>query len=554
MYNTTQTSEDFFKVNRAEWREKVIYQIYPRSFSDSNGDGIGDIRGIIDKLDYIKSLGVGAIWLSPVYKSPNADNGYDISDYKDINPEFGTLDDMQELIDKAREKDIDIVMDLVINHTSSEHEWFKKSVKREGKYADYYIWRKGKGKNGKKPPNNWSSFFTGSAWKFNDERGEYYLHMFDYRQPDLNWHNKDVMDEIKDILRFWLERGVAGFRCDVINILYKTSLANGKRHLALTGKEHYLTQDGCHKILHELRTQVLDKYNAYTVGETTMVDIADSALLTDTSRAELDMVFSFEHMETDTINNPWFKTKFKPEKLIRSLDKWQTKLKWNTLYFENHDQPRAVTRFGNNSPDAAKALIGLLLTLRGTPFIYEGQEIGMENFDITSMDQIDDCSSRMVYSLMKKFHFPKKLRWNIIKASSRDNARTPMQWSVEPNAGFTTAAKPWLKVNENYNRINVAAEQENPHGVLNFTRKAITIRNQTECLVYGSYTRLKSKSGVFAFEREFNGEKYAAIANLNKRAAKCPSISNGRILLSNFEIDSLPERLKPYEFILLKYD
>ena len=439
--------------------DTVVYQIYPRSYCDSDGDGYGDIPGITSKLDYIASLGVNTIWLSPVYKSPDDDNGYDISDYRAIQPRFGTMDDFDRLIAEAKKRGIDIVMDLVINHTSDEHEWFKKALAGDEKYKDYYIIKKGK--NGK-IPNNWGNFFAECPWaKFGgDDSEEYYLHLFSKKQPDLNWRNPDVMAEIKDIMNFWLDKGVAGFRCDVINIIYKNTLENGKKRFILTGQEHYLSTDGCHKILHELRKSCLEPHGAWAVGETVFVGLKEAHDLTDVERGELDMVFSFEHMECDQTIVKWFKKKLKPKKLMKIITKWQTGLDWNTVYFENHDQPRFISRFADGKghrEEASRMMAGLVMTLRGTPYVFEGQEIGMTNGDFSNLDEIADIESHNVYKMAKSLGIPKGMRWKMIKRTSRDNARTPMQWSADEGAGFTSG-KPWLKINGN--RVDVNVEKE----------------------------------------------------------------------------------------------
>ena len=328
------------------WQQKVIYQIYPMSFCDSNGDGIGDLAGIISRLDYLQKLGVGALWLSPVYPSPNKDNGYDISDYCNIHPNYGTLEQMDTLIAEAKKRDIRIIMDLVINHTSNQHEWFQKSRRRIAPYTDFYIWRKGE--NGKKP-TNWGNFFGGNCWEFDEERGEYYLHLFAKEQPDLNYHNEAVIEAIENVMRFWLDRGVAGFRCDVINIIYKEAIKNGKWRPALTGSEYYLSTPGCHRVLHRLYTDVLSQYNAFTVGETVFVTPKMADDLVNPARGELSTVFAFEHMETDCYKIKWFLRRFNPDRFFSCITKWQQQLPWNTVYLENHDQPRSVSRYGNDT-------------------------------------------------------------------------------------------------------------------------------------------------------------------------------------------------------------
>jgi oligo-1,6-glucosidase len=531
------------------WQERVVYQIYPRSFQDSNGDGIGDLQGIISRLDLLQDLGVGIIWLSPVYPSPNVDYGYDISDYKDINPEFGTMADMEELLAEAEKRDIKIVMDLVINHTSDQHPWFQQSRDKNSPYRDYYIWRPGKGK---KPPNNWSGFFGGGTWEYDEKSGEYYLHLFAKHQPDLNWRNPRVMAEVKEIMRFWLDKGVAGFRCDVINILYKSSLADGRPSLILTGSEHYLSQEGTHEILRELRRDVLDNFDCFTVGETVFVTPKTALDLADPERKELDMLFSFEHMETDQYIVKWFKRRFHAGRFAASISKWQTALPWNANYFENHDQPRSVSRFGDAEywEKSAKLLCIMLLTLRGTPFIYQGQEIGMTNFDFTSMDQLRDVESRNIYAIAKRLGFPKALRWRMIKATSRDNARTPMQWNAGPWAGFSTV-EPWLGVNSNYTRINVESQLDDPNSIRSMYKAMIAFRAGSETLKAGSFEALKIKKDLFAYRRSHAGESLAVILNFSPRERKLPW-AGARLALSNYERKDYDGILQPYEAVILK--
>lgn len=501
------------------WQERVVYQIYPRSFQDTNGDGIGDLPGIILHLDELKELGVGIIWLSPVYPSPNADNGYDISDYRGIHPDFGTMADMDRLIEEAGKRDIKIIMDLVINHTSDEHPWFVKSRDKSSPYRDYYIWKPGK--NGK-APNNWTSFFAEDCWEYDEASGEYYLHLFAKKQPDLNWHNPKVLEEVEDIMRFWLDKGIAGFRCDVINILYKTSLEDGRKRLALTGLEHYLTQEGTHEILRTLRREVLDRYDCFTVGETVSVTPQTGRELCDVSRRELDMLFTFEHMETDQVYVKWFKRKFNAGRFAATIVKWQQALEWNANYLENHDQPRSVSRFGNDGPywaQSAKLLCTLLLTLRGTPYIYQGQEIGMTNFNFTGMEHIQDIESHNIYRLAKRLHFPGAVRWRIIKATSRDNARTPVQWNGGPNAGFTTG-KPWLGVNSNHASINMQSQLNAPGSVRSFYKTVIALRSGSDVLKYGTFVPLLANRHVFAYRREYNGEGLTVLLNFSDKPRK----------------------------------
>lgn len=531
------------------WKRKIIYQIYPMSFCDSNGDGIGDLPGIISRLDYLQRLGVGALWLSPVYPSPNKDNGYDISDYCEIHPNYGTLADMDRLIAEAKKRDIRIIMDLVINHTSDRHEWFQKSRRREEPYTDFYIWRKGE--KGKKP-TNWGSFFGEDCWEYDEVRGEYYLHLFAKEQPDLNYHNEKVIAAIEDVMRFWLDRGVAGFRCDVINIIYKEAIKNGRWRPALTGCEYYLSTPGCHRVLHRLNRDVLSRYDAFTVGETVFVTPQMADDLVNPQREELCTVFSFEHMETDCFKIKWFLRKFKPDRFFACLTKWQNALPWNTVYFENHDQPRSVSRYGNDAEyhdQSAKALATLLLTLRGTPFLYEGEEIGMTNFDFPDMDKVRDVESINIWNMGKRLHLPYGLRWRMIKTKSRDNARTPMQWDDSINGGFS-AVTPWLSVNGNYPRINVKRQEDDPGSVLSYYRQLIAFRNGSRVLQEGNFTELYRKNGVYAYRRACDGEALTVVISLAEGERKNPA--SGEVVCSNYGRETAPARLAPYEALVLR--
>ena len=531
------------------WKRKIIYQIYPMSFCDSNGDGIGDLPGIISRLDYLQRLGVGALWLSPVYPSPNKDNGYDISDYCEIHPNYGTLADMDRLIAEAKKRDIRIIMDLVINHTSDRHEWFQKSRRREEPYTDFYIWRKGE--KGKKP-TNWGSFFGEDCWEYDEERGEYYLHLFAKEQPDLNYHNEKVIAAIEDVMRFWLDRGVAGFRCDVINIIYKEAIKNGRWRPALTGCEYYLSTPGCHRVLHRLNRDVLSRYDAFTVGETVFVTPKMADDLVNPQREELCTVFSFEHMETDCFKIKWFLRKFKPDRFFACLTKWQNALPWNTVYFENHDQPRSVSRYGNDAEyhdQSAKALATLLLTLRGTPFLYEGEEIGMTNFDFPDMEKVRDVESINIWNMGKRLHLPYGLRWRMIKTKSRDNARTPMQWDDSINGGFS-AGTPWLSVNGNYPRINVKRQEDDPGSVLSYYRQLIAFRNGSRVLQEGDFTELYRKNGVYAYRRACDGEALTVVISLAEGERKNPA--SGEVVCSNYGRETAPARLAPYEALVLR--
>ncbi len=534
------------------WKERVVYQVYPRSFQDSNGDGIGDLPGIISRLDALKDLGVGVIWLSPVYQSPDADNGYDISDYCAINPKFGTMADMERLFAEAEKRDIKIIMDLVINHTSDEHEWFRQSRDKNSPYRDYYIWRPGKPDGG--PPNNWTGFFMGSTWEFDPQSGEYYLHLFHKKQPDLNYHNPKVVEEVKRILRFWLEKGAAGFRCDVINIIYKSSLADGKPAIAIQGKEHYQSQEGNHRILQELRREVLDQYDCFTVGETVMVDLDEARLLCDPARRELDMVFYFDHLEVDRRVARYIPQKFRAERLLQVLTKWQQGLCWNALYLENHDQPRIVSHYGDDGrywKESAKMLATLEFTLRGTTFVYQGQEIGMTNFDFTGFEQLNDVESFNIDQLMKRFHIPPGLRWKWIRMASRDNARTPMQWSAEKGAGFTTGV-PWLGLNGNYKSINYRQQQQDPDSIWWYYQRLARLRASSETLKYGAFAPAYAKGSVIAYTRTLEEEQYVVILNFSGKQARGMESLAGEVVISNTGRKAYDGHLEPYEAVVLK--
>ena len=528
------------------WKEQAVYQIYPMSYCDSNGDGMGDIPGIISKLPYIKSLGVGIIWLSPVYRSPDEDNGYDISDYCDIDPKFGTLADMDELIQKANALGLKIVMDLVINHTSDQHEWFQKSRRREAPYEDFYIWRDGRGD---RPPSNWTSFFGGSAWAFDQVRKQWYLHLFAKGQPDLNYRNPAVIEAVEQVMDFWLRRGVAGFRCDVINLIWKDTLSHGFPKGALVGSEHYISRPGCHQLLQRFRRDVLSKYDCFTVGETVLVSTKKARQLTDPANGELDMVFSFEHMDADCFLVKWLPRKFKAQRFFRSIVKWQKQLPWNAVYFENHDQGRSVSRFGDNSPAAAKAILTLLLTLRGTPFVYQGEELGMTNFDYTDLADIQDVESRNMVGTLKKLGLNDEKIFERMKRASRDNARTPMQWTPGEQAGFTTGV-PWIKVNGNHVKINAETEDKDPDSVLNWFRALMAYRNGSDVLKQGRFRLIARERDWIEIERRLGNGRVIVAANWSDRPAKLPLV--GYPVLSTHGTKKLDCELKPWEAVVIE--
>ena len=535
------------------FKENVVYQIYPRSFCDSNGDGIGDLPGIISKLDYLQGLGVGILWLSPVYKSPNQDMGYDVSDYLDINPEYGTLADMDTLIAEAKKRGIRIIMDLVVNHTSDEHQWFIESKKPGSPYRDYYYWKEGR-KNNKKPPNNWQSMFAEPAWKFDREVGLWYLHLYGDKQVDLNFHNLKVIEEVKKILRFWLDRGIYGFRCDVINQIYKTTFDNGKQRLHQTGREHYLNQEGNHRILRELYDEVFSQYDCMTVGETYMVDYANARRFID---RELDMVFQFDHVNVDRRKTPVFARRYAPRRMKKILFGWQNNVAWNTNYLENHDQLRSIPRFGDEKKyylESGKMLAMMIMFLKGTTFVYQGQEIGMTNIGTHDMSKVKDISAHNVYNLLRKLKIPHKLALKLVDNNNRDNARTPMQWSAAKNAGFTSG-EPWLMVNPNHDKINVEQNLSDENSIYHFYKKIIALKKEIPALCYGDFISLVTNGNIMAFLRAFGNEEYTIILNMSKKRQKNPLFLRGEVIITNYEsVDSYEGKLwlEPFEGALIK--
>lgn len=535
------------------FKENVVYQIYPRSFCDSNSDGIGDLPGIISKLDYLQGLGVGILWLSPVYKSPNQDMGYDVSDYLDINPEYGTLADMDTLIAEAKKRGIRIIMDLVVNHTSDEHQWFIESKKPGSPYRDYYYWKEGR-KNNKKPPNNWQSMFAEPAWKFDREVGLWYLHLYGDKQVDLNFHNQKVIEEVKKILRFWLDRGIYGFRCDVINQIYKTTFDNGKQRLHQTGREHYLNQEGNHRILRELYDEVFSQYDCMTVGETYMVDYANARRFID---RELDMVFQFDHVNVDRRKTPVFARRYAPQRMKKILFGWQNNVAWNTNYLENHDQLRSIPRFGDEKKyylESGKMLAMMIMFLKGTTFVYQGQEIGMTNIGTHDMSKVKDISAHNVYNLLRKLKIPHKLALKLVDNNNRDNARTPMQWSSAKNAGFSSG-EPWLMVNPNYDKINVENNLKDENSIYRFYKKIIAIKKEIPALCYGDFIPLVTNGNIMAFLRVFGNDEYTIILNMSKKRQKNPLFLRGEVIITNYEsVDSYEGKLwlEPFEGALIK--
>lgn len=547
------------------WKASCVYQIYPRSFKDSNEDGIGDLKGITSKLDYIKKLGVDVIWISPYFKSPNCDNGYDISDYRDIMPDFGTMDDWEEMLREMHKRNLKLVMDLVVNHTSDKHEWFIESRKSiDNEKRDYYIWRKGK-ENGA-PPNNWTSFFSGPAWKYDETTNEYYLHLFAEGQPDLNWENDNVREEVYDIMKFWLDKGIDGFRMDVISLISKKQgLPDGcENGSLLIGTENYAHGPREHEFLQEMNKKVLSKYDIMTVGETAFVTPEEAIKYTDPKRNELNMVFQFELMGVDNENDKWFIKPWKLSEFKKIQTKWQIQLNgkgWNSLYLNNHDQPRCVSRFGNDSDEfrkiSAKMLATMNHTLQGTPFIYQGEEIGMTN---VKFDDINDYKDVEIHNLWKEYVLSGKLDatkiMNAIHYMGRDNARTPMQWDSTENAGFTKGS-PWIKVNPNYKSINVEESLNDPDSIFYYYQKLIQLRHQYKVIVYGDYKIYDPEDeNLYIYTREYNNELLFVALNFKNNTFPLiiPNgidLANARLLISNYNNnDTVPHQLRPYEAVV----
>ena len=535
------------------WHSSVVYQIYPRSFKDSNGDGIGDIKGIIEKLDYLKELGIDVIWLSPVYKSPNDDNGYDISDYCDIMDEFGTMDDMDNLLKEAKKRGIKIVMDLVVNHTSDEHKWFIEARKsKDNKYRDYYIWRDAV--NGKEP-NGLESCFSGSAWEYDKETNQYYLHLFSKKQPDLNWENENVRKEVYKMMNFWIDKGIGGFRMDVIDLIGKVP------DKMITGNGPKL-----HEYLQEMNKEALRGHDLLTVGETWGATPEIAKLYSNPSRNELSMVFQFEHIELDQVKGKE-KWDLKPLNLLdlkKVLSKWQTELKddgWNSLFWNNHDLPRIVSRWGNDKEyrvESAKMLATLLHGMKGTPYIYQGEEIGMTNIRLKDISEYNDIESINMYNDRISKGYSKEEIMNSIYAKGRDNGRTPIQWDDSKNAGFTTG-KPWLAVNENYKDINVAKALKDKDSIFYHYKKLIEIRKNNETIIYGDYKLLcENDENIFAYVRELNKDKILVVCNFYDKEVTFnfeDEYNSAEILLSNYKdsketIENL--KLRPYEAIMYR--
>lgn len=552
-------------MKHTDWyKDAIIYQIYPRSFCDGNGDGIGDIPGIISKLDYLKDLGVNCVWLSPVYDSPQDDNGYDIANYKDIWKPFGTLDDFKKMLKGMHDRGIRLIMDLVVNHTSSEHPWFKDAISNPNSpYRDYYIIKKGR-KNGTKAPNNWSGFFGEKAWERIGNTEDYYLHLFTKGQPDLNWENPKLREEVKGILRFWLDMGVDGFRCDVITLISKDQrFKSVAPTIALAGKKYYVNGPKLHEYLHELYTDVYANYDCMTVGETVLSTLEQAKLLIKPERQELSMVFNFDHTDVDNhMGIKYMYRKFKVKRLKKVVSKWQHGLYqegWNSLFIENHDQRRSVGRFGTDEGEyripSAKMLATSYFFLQGTPFIYEGQEIGMTNAHFKSMDEIKDVEAKNIWTLANKVFFLKPFIKKNMFDVSRDNARTPMLWDDSEYAGFSKV-EPWIRVNSNKDLINVKQSLGDDNSIYHYYQKLISFRKDNDVIKNGEYIDLdKSNKYLMIYKRKLEDKEVVVFSNFTNKKRKTrlwKQYKDYRKVLSNYDNDS--EELLPYETrVLINY-
>lgn len=551
-------------IEKKWWKEAVVYQIYPRSFKDSNGDGIGDLKGITSELDYIDKLGVDIVWLSPHFDSPNADNGYDIRDYRKVMNEFGTMSDFDEMLAGLKKRGIKLIIDLVVNHSSDEHEWFKQSSSsKDNPYRDYYIWKPGK--EGKEP-NNWPSFFGGSAWEKVGMDGEYYLHYFAKKQPDLNWENPKLREEVYSIMKFWLDKGVDGFRMDVIPLISKHQGFPNMDADALKHPETvYASGPRLHEFLNEMNRKVLSQYDVMTVGEAFGISPEVSYRMTDERSNEIDLAFLFDVVRVGRDNwrqNDWTLQELK--KLFQTesnLDKYH----WPTVFLTNHDNPRTVSKFGDVSlkyrVSSAKLLAMLELTQKGTAFLYQGEEIGMTNYPFTSFDQFDDVEIKGIYQQVLASGVSKEEYLAELNKSGRDHARTPMQWTTEKQAGFTTGAKSWLAVNPNYKEINAQNDLKNPNSIFNFYRQLLDIRRKNEDLIYGNYLDIAPEHAeVFAYTRTGEKKTYLTILNMSGKKVKFQlnsKYTGYELVISNLsaknkKIDSTTLNLAPWEARLYK--
>ncbi|MBE6049994.1 MAG: alpha-glucosidase [Clostridium sp.] len=548
------------------WKESIAYQIYPRSFQDTNNDGIGDIQGIISKLDYLKYLGIDIIWICPMFKSPNDDNGYDISDYEAIMEDFGTMEDFDELLKEVHSRNMKLILDLVVNHTSDEHPWFIESrSSKNNEKRDWYIWREGK--EGKEP-NNWESIFSESAWKYDEKTEEYYLHLFSKKQPDLNWENEKVRQEVYKMINRWLDKGIDGFRVDAISHIKKDltfeNMPNPNNLRYVSSFDKHMNVDGIHELLDDLNKNTFSKYDIVTVGEANGVKAEEATNWVGEKDGKFSMLFQFEHLELwkedDTIEGN------KVKNLKEVLTRWQNALDkdgWNALFIENHDIPRAVSSWGNDEKywaESSKAYALMYFMQKGTPFIYQGQEIGMTNVHFDSIEDYDDIKCVNLYNSKVKNGENPKDALRVARSISRDNARTPMQWSDKLNAGFTEG-KPWIKINDNYKNINVEQQLNDENSVLNFYKKLCRLKKESKTLIYGKYDLiLENNDSIYAYTRTLNDEQYIVITNLSDDIVKYSyenvTLSHEKLILSNYKVDmhtNITElNLRPYEARLYK--
>ncbi|WP_167959155.1 glycoside hydrolase family 13 protein [Anaerosporobacter faecicola] len=548
-------------MSKVWWKESVVYQIYPRSFMDSNGDGIGDLNGITSKLDYLKELGVDVLWISPVYKSPGADNGYDISDYQDILDEFGTMEDFDRLLEQAHQRGLKIVMDLVLNHTSNEHPWFIESRSTvNNPYRNYYIWRKGqKGSE----PNNWGAMFGGSAWEYDTATDMYYLHCFSKEQPDLNWEEARVRKSLYDMMTWWCEKGVDGFRFDVISMISKVqTFPDGKKDGGLYGNGWPYIMNGpkVHDYIQEMNREVLSKYDIMTVGEAAGVTLTEAKKYANTNGKELNMVFQFEHMCIDEEKyGKWTTKRYNLLDLKRVLSKWQTGLEgkaWNSLFFGNHDQPRSVSRFGDDRPEyrerSAKMLATCMHMMQGTPYVYQGEELGMTNFPFEDLTQCRDIETLHYYAeLTENGIYSNDQMMDCIRARGRDNARTPMQWDTTMNAGFSTGT-PWIAVNPNYKEINAKEQLERTDSLFYYYQQLIRLRHMNKIMVYGHYKLLlPNHKDIFAYKRNYYGKEWTILCNFSEQEVTCKyaNLTGKKLIISNYE-EHKKGILQPYEALV----
>ena len=559
-------------MNGNSWyKEMAVYQIWCRSFCDGNGDGIGDLWGVLSKLDYIRSLNVNAIWFSPIYPSPNADYGYDVSDYMNIHPDFGNLEVFKQVLDGAHARGMKVFMDLVVNHTSDEHSWFQESRKSvDNPYHDYYIWKKGSVRNGKKiPPNNWTSMFEGGAWEYSKKLDEYYLHIFSKKQPDLNMANPKVREEVKKIMRFWLNLGVDGFREDVIIYIGKNpEYPNSYPKLPLAnGMQHYTNRPEAMEYLQEFKRDVLDRYDCFVIAESPQTGAA-SALqyITEGTDKVFDEMIAFEHMTADCYLTDIVRRPFSLPALKKAMSDWQEKLEgkaWNSLYIENHDHPRIISRYGNElyHHESGKMLAAMYMLQRGTPFIYQGQEIGMLNNRLPAIEDYIDVQAKNNARIFRKL-LPEKKVLKMIQESCRDNARTPVQWTAGKNAGFTTG-KPWFGINPNFTEINVEAQDKDPDSLLNFYRKLVSFKLSDKAALYGTYTELMKKSKeLFVYKREYEGETLLVICSFTDRPVRFDApqelqLEKGTEVFANYSFGYVISNgftTRPYEMRVYRFD